>query len=113
MLEPARYDFTIYQGADFRLEMTVDINLAGYTVRMQGRESMAATSTVFSLTTPSSGIAVTTGTTSTIVATIAGATTATYASGLEGVWDLEIVSGAGAIDRLVGGRFTVDPEVTR
>lgn len=112
MLIPATYDFVIYQGADFALEMTVDIDLTGYTVRMQGRESMAAAGTTFSLT-GGSGITVTAGATSTIAIAIAGATTAGYTSGLEGVWDLEIVSGGGAIDRLVGGRFTVDPEVTR
>lgn len=112
-LEPANFDFVIYQGADFRLEMTVDINLSGYTVRMQGRESMAAAGTTFSLSTATTGISVTSGATSTIVCTIPAATTAGYTSNLEGVWDLELVSGAGAVDRLVGGRFTVDPEVTR
>jgi len=113
MLIPETFDLTIYQGADFRLEMTVDIDLTGYTVRMQGREAMASAGTVFSLSTATSGISVTAGATSTIVVTIAGATTATYTSGLEGVYDVELVSGTGAIDRLLMGRFTVDPEVTR
>lgn len=113
MIIPENYDLVIYQGADYRIVMTVDLDLTGCLLRMQGRESMAATTTVFSLSTATTGIAITPGSTTTIDVTIPAATTATYASNTEGVWDLEIVWGSGAVDRLVGGRFSVVPEVTR
>jgi len=109
----ARYDITIEQGATFTFDLQVnDIDLTSYTVRMQGRTSHAATSTVFSLTN-ASGITVThTGSHSHIVPVIAASVTAGYTAPLAGVYDIEYESG-GVVTRILEGSFYITPEVTR
>lgn len=109
----ANYDLTIEQGATFTFTLTVTgVNLTGYTARMQGRTSHAATATVFNLSSPSTGITVTPGTNSTVAVTLTAAQTALLTAPLEGVYDLEVASGA-LVDRLLEGTFRVTPEVTR
>jgi hypothetical protein len=114
MIEPAIYNFTIIQGADFSRDLSIDRNLSGYTVRAQGRETWASTSTVFSSSTTANHltIASSTATQSVIEWRIPAATTAGIST-LEGVWDMEIVSGSGAVDRILKGSFYTDREVTR
>lgn len=109
----ARYDITIEQGATFTFDLQVnDTNLTGYTVRMQGRTSHAATSTVFSLTN-ASGITVThSGNHSHIVPLISAATTAGFTAPLAGVYDIEYETG-GVVTRILEGSFYITPEVTR
>jgi hypothetical protein len=109
----ARYDITIEQGATFTFDLQVNsIDLTSYTVRMQGRTSHAATTTVFSLTN-ASGITVThTGGHSHIVPLISAATTAGFTAPLAGVYDIEYES-AGVVTRILEGSFYITPEVTR
>ncbi|MEY4093945.1 MAG: hypothetical protein RLZZ53_1144 [Acidobacteriota bacterium] len=109
----ARYDITIEQGATFTFDLQVnDTDLTGFTVRMQGRTSHAATSTVFSLTN-ASGITVShQGNHSHIVPLISATATAAFTAPLAGVYDIEYESG-GVVTRILEGSFYITPEVTR
>lgn len=124
MQAPASLDLVMYQGAswDYTLtwtttagSVTTPVNLTGYTARMQVRESVASTATILSLT---SGSGITLGgTAGTIYLEASAATTAGVATAgapsEQFVYDLELVSPAGYVTRLVEGLFLVDPEVTR
>lgn len=114
MIEPAVHNISIYQGADFARDLRIDRDLTGYTVRAQGRETWTATSTVWSSSTTASHltIASATSTQTSIEWRIPAATTAAF-NVLEGVWDMEIVSAGGAVDRIVKGAWYLDREVTR
>lgn len=109
----ARYDIIIEQGATWTFDLQVNsINLTTYTVRMQGRASHAATTTVFSLTN-TNGITVTQqGQHSHIVPLLSAATTAAMAAPQSGVYDIEYESG-GVVTRVLEGSFIVTPEVCR
>jgi hypothetical protein len=85
-------------------------NLTGYTARMQARATVAASSTILSLTTENGGITLG-GTDGTITLFMSATTTAALTAG-EHYYDLEIVNGA-VVERVLQGRFEVDPEVTR
>ena len=114
----ARYDITIEQGATFTFDLEVQgINLtSGYTVRMQGRTSHAATATVFSLTSGGGGITLSHSGQghSHIVPLIAATVTAGFTAPLAGVYDIEYQETAtGIVTRILEGTFYVTPEVTR
>lgn len=113
----ARYDITIEQGATFTFDLEVqNINLTtGYTVRMQGRTSHAATATVFSLTN-ASGITLTHSGSghSHIIPVISATATAAISAPMAGVYDIEYQeTSTGIVTRILEGTFYVTPEVTR
>jgi Na+/H+-dicarboxylate symporter len=113
----ARYDITIEQGATFTFDLEVQgINLTtGYTVRMQGRTSHAATTTVFSLTN-ASGITLTHSGQghSHIIPVISATATAAISAPMAGVYDIEYQqTSTGIVTRILEGTFYVTPEVTR
>lgn len=85
-------------------------DLAGYTARMQIRDSVDATAFLIELTN-ASGIAIN-NTTKTITVTLSAAQTAaiTWESA---VYDLELVSAGGAVTRIAQGTISVNKEVTR
>lgn len=106
----------IQQGATYSLAINVtDSNgdtrdISGYTARMQGRKGYTSATTEFSLTS-GSGIAL--GSVSpNITITIDAVTTAALAAPSTGVYDLEIVNGS-VVERILEGKFTVTPEVTK
>jgi hypothetical protein len=111
------FDLTINQGATFELTITwkdsagTAINLTGYSARMQVRETYSSTSSVVSLTN-GSGITLG-GSAGTIAIVISATTTAGLTAPFSGVYDLELVSAAGVVTRLLQGAATVTPEVTR
>ena len=116
------YNMRIYQGANYTLTVTFTArDLTGYTVRMQGRTSFDDNNTVFGWTTANGHIAVaysSPDSTVTITATAAqtaalGAAPISQEHGVEGVYDCEIVSPGGVVERAFQGTFAVDPEVTR
>ena len=116
------YNMRIYQGANYTLTVTfTSRNLTGYTVRMQGRTSFDDNQTVFDWTTANGYIAVAySSPDSTVTITATAAQTALLghapineAHGVEGVYDCEIVSPGGVVERAFQGTFAVDPEVTR
>lgn len=110
------YDIQIDAGATYRLQVLYadvvtenPVNLTGYSARMHVRDTIESTTTVLALTS-ASGITITpsAGTLDIVIA-------ASVTKDLVGpyVYDLEIESGAGVVDRLLQGSITVSPEVTR
>jgi hypothetical protein len=112
-----QFNIDVKQGATFQLTITwkdsagTAINLTGYTARAQARLTYDTSTTIFSLTS-SAGITLG-GAAGTIAIVIAAGTTAALAAPWSGVWDLELVSGAGIVTRLLEGTANVSPEVTR
>lgn len=109
---------TIQQGATFSLSVNYKtaagstVNLSsGYTARMQGRTSHAASSTVFSLT-QAGGITLGSSDPN-IVISIAASATDDLSAPSGGVYDLELVDSSSNVYRILEGRFVVTPEVSR
>lgn len=109
-------DFTIEQGATFNLLLTweinnVPVNLTNYTARLQARIDIEETDTVLSLTTAGGGITLG-GAAGTISLDRTATQTALLPAG-EYVYDLELISSAGVVTRLVQGELNISPEVSR
>jgi len=111
------FDITINQGATFELTLTWEdssgtaINLTGYQARMQVRETYSSSSTIVNIT-QASGITLG-GAAGTVAILISATDTAALTAPFSGVYDLELVSGAGVVTRVIQGAATVTPEVTR
>lgn len=113
-MTPGKVNFVCPQGSTFSRTLTyklddTPVNLTGYTARLQIREYHYSDDFIASLTS-SSGITLG-GSAGTITVLIAASATTEFVPG-DYVYDLEIVSG-GTVTRLVEGKFTVTPEVTR
>jgi len=110
------YDITADQGANYAATLTYRdsantiINLTGYSARMQVRKTIGSTTPYLSLT-QASGITLG-GAAGTVAIAISAATLAAVPAG-NYVYDLELISGAGAVIRLISGDFVVTGEVTR
>lgn len=118
MQEPARYDMTIFQGADFERVLTwslgepsVLVNLTGYSARMQLRTYTESADVVLELTTANGRISLG-GAAGTIELNL-GATETEALAANQYAYDLEVVSPSGFVTRLLEGFVNVDPEVTR
>jgi len=116
MQAPGTLDLTIYQGATWDYTLTWRINeqakdLTNYSARMMIRTTYSQETPEVSLSTSEGGITLG-GTSGTIYLVIDAATTAELVAG-QYIYDLELISGAGAVTRLVEGTIIVDPEVTR
>lgn len=113
-------DLVIDKGATYKLSLiwsTKDqfnvktpVDLTGYTAASQIRESYDAVSPIVSLTT-GSGI-VLGGVTGTIDLVITAAVTTAITID-KGVWDLELTNPSGEVIRLLSGKVTFKPEVTK
>jgi hypothetical protein len=114
-MTPGKVNFLCPQGSTFNRRLTykiddVPVNLSGYSSRLQVRETHYAEETIVALT---SGSGITLGgSAGTIDLLISASTTAAFNAG-NFVYDLEIQSTNGTIDRLIEGSFIVTPEVTR
>ena len=114
--KPVDRDLDMYQGADFAYTFTVPpsgtpTNLTGYSARAKVARVVGGqvVETVASLT---SGDGITLGgSAGTVALAIAGALTAEINPGTYR-YDVEIVSGAGAISRIAQGAIANHPEVT-
>lgn len=110
-------DIAIEQGATFRLDISfVDsdgeaIDLTGYTARMQVRETYEATTVVLEATT-ANGYIIVDGPNGIVSVRIPPSATEALAVA-PGVYDVEVESSSGEVDRLVQGTVSVSPEVTR
>ena len=113
----ATYNMTIDQGTtvsidfQYRTSAGVVIPLTSYTARMQARPTQSSAVTVMDCTT-TNGQLVVTGATGTVTLAL----TATQSAALDfdrAVYDIEIVSPAGVVTRLVQGTVTLSREVTR
>lgn len=87
------------------------VSLVGYTARMQIREKLDSSTTLFDLTTTNGGITLDT-TLSTITINIAATATAA-ASFASGVYSLELVDVSGNVTTLLTGKISLIKEVTR
>ena len=110
------YNLVIEQGATLNTAFTwkdpsgTAINITSYTARAMFRPDYGS-DPVLSLTTAASTIVIT-GASGIVTFNVPAATTAFLYAGT-GVWDLELVSPAGVVTRLIGGTYTVSTEVTR
>lgn len=116
-MTPGDYNLTIRQGGTFSRVLTWkddagdEINLTGYTARMQVRASHSSADVLLSLTTENSRITLG-GVAGTITLSLLAADTAAL-TWEWGVYDLELISGGGLVYPLLEGRVRVDREVTR
>lgn len=116
-MSAAILDFEVEQGATFEHQLTwLDrdgnpVPLDGYTARMQVREKITSEEVLVELTTEN-GMITLGGQDGTIDIEIPDEVTETF-TWKKGVYDLELESPAGKVTRLVKGKVTVDPEVTR
>ena len=115
-MSAATHNFVIDQGADWYATFVYKdsggtaINLTGYTAALQIRDTYADSTTDLALTS-SNGITIT-GATGTLAVHATAAQTTAIAAG-NYVYDLEITSAGAIVTRLVQGKITVSPQVTR
>lgn len=110
------FDLLIEQGATFSQVITykdagVAVDLQGFTARMQVRATLEAAAALIELNT-GNGRIVLGGSAGTITLSISATDTAALTAG-RGVYDLELVSGSGVVDRLLQGVATISRNVTR
>jgi len=111
------YNIYIEQGATFNQPLIwkdgngAAVNLTNYTARMQIRRSITSTDVIIALTTENGRI--TLGTTNGTITLNITATDTAALSTFSGVYDLEVVSSAGVVTRLLEGGVEVSREVTR
>ena len=115
MQAPGQLNLKMWQGASWSYTLTwtlssAPVNLAGYSARLQARESVNSSSPVLSLTS-SDGITLG-GAAGTITLSRSAAQTAALPPGRY-VYDLELEAANGVVTRLVEGLLSIDPEVTR
>ena len=109
------YDITCEQGATFSRTLTVKDSsgavrdLSTYTARMQVRRTQSSSSTLIELTTENGRISL--NSSGQVALSISATDTASLSDG--GIYDLELVSSGGDVERLVEGNFTLVLEVTR
>jgi hypothetical protein len=113
----ANSNFVIDQGANWFITVVykdsagTPINLTGYTAALQIRDTYADTTTDLSLSSPNGGITITAAT-GTLAITATAEQTGAIAAG-NYVYDLEITSSGGVVTRLIQGKISVSPQVTR
>ena len=114
----AKLNLIVEQGATFdrvitwKMGATPD-DLTDYSARMKARASHDAADPIFSLTSEESGDGITLGgSAGTITVLIDAEATALLTPG-DYVYDLEVEDDEGIVRRLLEGRLTVTPEVTR
>lgn len=129
-MSAAIYNVTVEQGADWRLlfvwknQANIPYNLAGYSARMQVRETFDAKTVLFNLTTANGRISLggSNGTVEiTIPAEMSQGVTAkrsalSWQDGKQGVtfeYDLELTAPTEKVTRLLQGAAFFVPEVTR
>ena len=110
------YDIYIEQGATLSLPIVwkdssgTVINITGYTARMQVRQSVNSPTVLLSATT-ANGKLVIDGAAGKVTITLSASDTASI-TWLTGVYDLELVSGGGEVNRVLEGRLLVNRGVT-
>jgi hypothetical protein len=111
------YDIYIEQGATYNQPLVwkdssgTAVNVTGYTARMQIRKTVDATTIILTLTTENGRITVG-GSNGLITLLVSAADTAALTT-FCGVYDLEVISPAGVVTRLLEGQVEVSKEVTR
>lgn len=113
---PGNHDIIMPKGSTYSETFTYKIdgnpvNLTGYTARMQARQSHTSSSTVLNMTTENGKISLG-GTAGTITLNLTATETAAITQ-TQLVWDIELVSAGGQVQRLIEGSIILTPEVTR
>ena len=114
-MSAGEYDIICEQGATFARTLTVKDssgtarNLSSYSGKMQVRRTIGASSVLIELSTTNGRMAL--NSSGEIALSITASDTAAITDG--GVYDLEITSSGGAVERVVEGDFNLIPEVTR
>ena len=110
------HHFIIEQGATFGQTLTLKdsagsaINLTGFTGAMSLKRNPSATDTILSLTT-SNGRMTINGSAGTVALLISATDTATLEAD-DGVFDIEITSGAAVVTRLIEGTYSIRRNIT-
>lgn len=112
-----RYDIIVEQGATWTRTITVTDDgtprdLSGYTIRMQVRSKHSSETVLLEMTT-GNGITITDAAGGVFVVQLTAEQTGALPRVNGYRYDLELEDGAGVVTRLLEGRFTVSPEVTR
>ena len=117
------YNITCEQGSTFSRVITVEypdpndastmlpFNFTGYTGRMQIRRTIESPDVMIELTTANNGIQYTNAASGELTVRMTAVQTAALVT--SGVYDLEIINGAGEVSKLLKGAFTLLLEVTR
>ena len=117
------YNITCEQGSTFSRIITVEypdpndassmlpFNFTGYTGRMQIRRTIESPDVMIELTTANNGIQYTNAASGELTVRMTAVQTAALVT--SGVYDLEIINGAGEVSKLLKGAFTLLLEVTR
>lgn len=113
---PGKYNIVCPQGSTLDQQLTysindIDVNLTGYSARMQVREKHTSTSPALNLTNSNGGIVL--GGVDGTINIIVTASQSTELAAKEYVYDLELVSSSNVVTRLIEGKFIVTPEVTK
>ncbi len=115
--QAGKLNIVIEQGTTFNPVLTYKdenaalINLSGYTARMQIRLKKTSSGFLHELTTENSGIALGGAAgTITLLITAVNTTAFTFSSA---VYDLELITGAGIVTRLVEGTIKLSKEATK
>lgn len=116
-MSAGKRNIIIEKGATFQYNLIwkdssdVPIDLTGYTARMQVRKTFTTDETLLDLTTENGGI--TLGGALGTIAIVGDDTDTSAIDAKVGVYDIELVSPAGVVKRLLEGEVTIKPEVTR
>jgi hypothetical protein len=118
-MEPAKIDLTIYQGSTFSQEFQwkvgsppTPVDLTGYSARMHIRQKINSPDPIIALTTENGRI-VFKDRTNGIFSLEISATDTALLNFRSAVYDLEMVSPSGFVQRLMEGSVELSPEVTR
>ena len=114
-MTPGKLNLICPQGSTFSKSLTYEIgnipvNLGGYSARLQVRKTHSSKNPVIDINTNNGGITVDE---NGVIAFIVSATETSEIPAGNYVYDLEIISTDGSIQRLVEGKFEITPEVTR
>lgn len=114
----ARKDVVIRQGATWKMVFRVrddgtDRDLTGYAVRMQVRATHATATTLLSVDTSSLGGITVENAIGRVTIEIPASSTVSLPSPSLAVYDVEIESGSGVVERVIEGVARITPEVTR
>jgi hypothetical protein len=114
-MTPGSYHITAPQGATFRLVFTVSIDgvpvdYSTYSARMQVRPSSNSSTKILDLSSTAGDIVLNSSGQISITASSADMSAATPG---RHVYDIEVESFGGIVDRILEGKFIVTPEVTQ
>jgi hypothetical protein len=110
----AKLNLLVEQGATFSKRLVWrdknkrPVNLTGYTAKMQVRATAASAEVIYELSTANGCITLSSG--GVVQLDIESSDTSTLRAG---VYDLELSAPGGQVYRLIEGKLTVSPEVTR